>query len=88
MKAVEYFAVHADTVGVPAAWNASIFRLSVLMISRATHPSMNHLFIRQVVRIHISDEAIVDGCFDVKTTKPVFRLSNFDYSTVNDVCEI
>ncbi len=50
--------------------------------------SNNHLFIGQVVGIHISDEAIVDGRFDVNVTKPVSRLGYFDYSTVNDVYEM
>ncbi len=47
--------------------------------------SNNHLFIGQVVGIHIAEEAIVDGRFDVTVTNPVSRLGYFGYSTVDNV---
>jgi flavin reductase (DIM6/NTAB) family NADH-FMN oxidoreductase RutF len=50
--------------------------------------SNNHLFIGQVVGIHITEEAIVDGRFDVTIAKPVSRLGYFDYSTVENVYEM
>ncbi len=52
------------------------------------NPSQNHLFIGQVVGIHIAEEAIVDGRFDVNITKPVSRLGYMDFSTVESVYEM
>ena len=50
--------------------------------------SNNHLIIGQVVGIHIAEEAIVDGRFDVTLTKPVSRLGYMDFNTVDNVYEM
>lgn len=48
----------------------------------------NHLILGQVVGIHIAEEAIRDGRFDVTITKPVARLGYMDFATVGDVFEM
>ena len=45
----------------------------------------NHIFIGQVVGIHISEDAVRDGRFDLTVVKPVSRLGYLDFATVTDV---
>jgi flavin reductase (DIM6/NTAB) family NADH-FMN oxidoreductase RutF len=52
------------------------------------NPTDNHLILGQVVGIHISEDAIRDGRFDVTITKPVSRLGYFDFATTNEVYEM
>jgi len=50
--------------------------------------SNNFLILGQVVGIHIAEEAIVDGRFDVTLTKPVSRLGYMDFNTVESTYEM
>jgi len=52
------------------------------------NPSNNHMIIGQVVGIHIKEEAIKDGRFDVTLARPVSRLGYMDYCTVNEIYEM
>ncbi len=47
--------------------------------------SENHMIIGQVVGIHIVEEAIRDGRFDVTIAKPVSRLGYMDFATVDEI---
>ncbi len=48
----------------------------------------SHMIIGQVSGVHIADEAIRNGRFDVTHTRPVARLGYLDYSTISEVFEI
>ena len=48
----------------------------------------NHVVIGQVVGIHIKEEAIRDGRFDMATARPIGRMGYMDYSDAGDVFEI
>lgn len=48
----------------------------------------NHVVIGQVVGIHIKDEAIREGRFDMATARPIGRMGYMDYADAGDVFEI
>lgn len=48
----------------------------------------NHVVIGQVMGIHIKDEAIRDGRFDMATARPIGRMGYMDYADAGDVFEI
>lgn len=50
--------------------------------------SDNHVVIGQVIGIHIKDEAIRDGRFDMATARPIGRLGYMDYADAGDVFEM
>ena len=54
----------------------------------AGQPTENYMVIGQVVGIHIRDEAIVDGRFDMATVRPIARLGYRDYCDAGDVFEM
>jgi len=47
--------------------------------------AFNIMVIGEVVGVHIDDNCLVNGRFDVLTFKPVARLGYMDYTTVTDV---
>ena len=47
--------------------------------------SDNYVVIGQVVGIHIREDAIRDGRFDMATVKPLARLGYMDYCVVDDI---
>ncbi|WP_377289168.1 flavin reductase family protein [Rhizobium sp. SG2393] len=51
-------------------------------------PSENFMVIAEVVGIHIRDEAIRDGRFDMGFARPVGRLGYMDYADAGDVFEL
>ncbi|SIQ11396.1 NADH-FMN oxidoreductase RutF, flavin reductase (DIM6/NTAB) family [Rhizobium sp. RU20A] len=51
-------------------------------------PSDNFMVIAEVVAIHIRDEAIRDGRFDMGFARPVGRLGYMDYADAGDVFEL
>ncbi|OQP87957.1 flavin reductase [Rhizobium rhizosphaerae] len=51
-------------------------------------PTENYMVIGQVVGIHIRDEAIVEGRFDMATVRPIARLGYRDYCDGGDVFEM
>ncbi|NVD41132.1 flavin reductase family protein [Ensifer sp. HO-A22] len=51
-------------------------------------PSDNYVVIGQVVGIHIRDEAIRDGRFDMATVRPLARLGYMDYCDGGDVFQM
>lgn len=48
----------------------------------------NHLIVGEVTGIHLRDDCIVDGRFDVTRFRPLARLGYRDYSVVTDVFEL
>ncbi|OLP60140.1 flavin reductase [Xaviernesmea oryzae] len=50
--------------------------------------SENYVVIGQVIGIHIREEAIVDGRFDMATVRPIARLGYRDYCDGGDVFEM
>lgn len=48
----------------------------------------NILIIGEVVGIHLRDDCLVDGRFDVTRFRPVGRLGYRDYATVTDIFEL
>jgi flavin reductase (DIM6/NTAB) family NADH-FMN oxidoreductase RutF len=50
--------------------------------------SENHVVIGQVVGIHIREEAIRDGRFDMAKVRPVGRMGYMDYCDAGDVFEM
>ncbi|MET0358478.1 MAG: flavin reductase family protein [Pararhizobium sp.] len=51
-------------------------------------PAENHVVIGQVVGIHIREEALRDGRFDMAKVRPVGRLGYMDYADAGDVFEL
>ncbi|NVK34007.1 MAG: flavin reductase family protein [Rhodobacteraceae bacterium] len=48
----------------------------------------NWVAIGQVVGVHIREDALVDGRFDVTKVRPLSRLGYLDYAVVDDVFEL
>lgn len=48
----------------------------------------NHLVLGEVTGIHIRDDCLVDGRFDVTRFQPVSRLGYMDYALVREVFEL
>ncbi|MEI4471533.1 flavin reductase family protein [Frigidibacter sp. MR17.24] len=48
----------------------------------------NHLILGEVVGVHLRDDCLVDGRFDVTTFRPVSRLGYKDYAVVREVFEL
>ena len=48
----------------------------------------NYVVFGEVVGVHLRDDCIVDGRFDVTTFQPLSRLGYRDYSVVRDVFEL
>ena len=48
----------------------------------------NYVVFGEVIGVHLRDDCIVDGRFDVTQFQPLARLGYRDYSTVTDVFEI
>lgn len=51
-------------------------------------PAENHVVIGQVVGIHIREDALRDGRFDMAKVRPVGRLGYMDYADAGDVFEL
>ncbi|PYE42498.1 flavin reductase (DIM6/NTAB) family NADH-FMN oxidoreductase RutF [Rhizobium sp. PP-F2F-G20b] len=51
-------------------------------------PAENHVVIGQVVGIHIREEALRNGRFDMAKARPVGRLGYMDYADAGDVFEL
>ncbi|SES08531.1 flavin reductase family protein [Rhizobium sp. NFR03] len=51
-------------------------------------PAENHVVIGQVVGIHIREDALRNGRFDMAKTRPVGRLGYMDYADAGDVFEL
>lgn len=48
----------------------------------------NHLIVGEVTGIHLRDDCIVDGRFDVTRYRPLARLGYRDYSVVDNIFEL
>ena len=51
-------------------------------------PGNDHMVIGEVVGIHLRDDCLVDGRFDVLRYNPAARLGYHDYTFVRDVVEL
>jgi flavin reductase (DIM6/NTAB) family NADH-FMN oxidoreductase RutF len=51
-------------------------------------PGNDHMVIGEVVGIHLRDDCLVDGRFDVLRFNPAARLGYHDYTIVRDVVEL
>lgn len=47
----------------------------------------NHLVIAEVTGVHLRDDCLVDGRFDVTTFRPVARMGYRDYTIIRDIFE-
>lgn len=48
----------------------------------------NHVVFGEVVGVHLRDDALVDGRFDVRTFQPLSRLGYRDYAQVTELFEL
>ena len=48
----------------------------------------NHLILGEVIGVHLRDDCLVDGRFDVTRFQPVARLGYRDYAVVREVFEM
>ena len=48
----------------------------------------NHIIIGTVTGVHIRDECLVNGRFDITTFNPLSRLGYRDYTVVREVFEL
>ncbi len=51
-------------------------------------PSNNHLVIGQVVGIHIADQCLVDGLFDMTRARTIARCGYMDYVAVDELFQM
>ena len=51
-------------------------------------PVDDHLVIGEVVGIHLRDDCLVNGRFDVTRYQPAARLGYHDYTIVRDLVEL
>lgn len=81
-------AVECDTIacarvgGAPAALECKLTQIVQLP------GAANWLVLGEVTGVHMRDDCIVDGRFDVTTYQPLSRLGYRDYSRVSEVFEI
>ena len=68
--------------GAPAALEC---RLTEIVTLRGAH---NFLVLGEVVGVHLRDDCLVDGRFDVTRFRPLARLGYFDYAEVSEVFEM
>ena len=68
--------------GVPAAMECKVTQ--IVRIEGAS----NYVVFGEVVGIHMRDDTIVDGRFDVTTFNPLARMGYRDYTTVKEVFEL
>ena len=67
--------------GAPATLECRVIQIVDL-------PENDHLVIGEVVGIHLRDDCLVDGRFDVTRYVPAARLGYHDYTFVRDVVEL
>ncbi|MFC3085456.1 flavin reductase family protein [Tabrizicola soli] len=67
--------------GAPATLECRVIRILDL-------PGDDHMVIGEVVGIHLRDDCLVDGRFDVTRYQPAARLGYHDYTFVRDVVEL
>ncbi len=65
--------------GAPAALECRMTQIITLK------GGANHLVLAEVVGIHMRDDCVVDGRFDVTQFSPVSRLGYMDYAAVDEV---
>jgi len=53
-----------------------------------THPGDYLLIVGEVVGVHMDDNYIVDGIFDVSQAKPITRMGYHDYGALGEVFQI
>ena len=68
--------------GVPASMECKVTQ--IVQIEGAS----NYVVFGEVTGIHMRDDAIVDGRFDVTTFQPLARMGYRDYTVVKDVFEL
>lgn len=67
--------------GAPATLECRVIRILDL-------PGDDHMVIGEVVGIHLRDDCLVDGRFDVTRYQPAARLGYHDYTFVRDLVEL
>lgn len=72
----------ARVSGAPAALECRMTQ--IVKIEGAT----NHVVFGEVIGVHMRDDTIVDGRFDVRSFQPMSRLGYRDYATVKDPFEL
>ncbi|MEP4197259.1 MAG: flavin reductase family protein [Aliishimia sp.] len=68
--------------GVPAAMECRVTQIIQI------EGEANHVVFGEVVGVHLRDDCIVDGKFDVTQYNPLSRLGYRDYTIVRDVFEL
>jgi len=69
----------ARVAGAPASLECEVVEIVAL------RGGVNHLVIGEVVGVHMRDDCLVDGMFDVTRFQPLTRLGYRDYSVITDV---
>ena len=83
LKAVESETINCPRIdGVPATLECKMTQ--IIQIEGAS----NYVVFGEVTGVHMRDNTIVDGRFDVSTFQPLSRLGYRDYSVVNNVFEL
>jgi flavin reductase (DIM6/NTAB) family NADH-FMN oxidoreductase RutF len=72
----------ARVAGAPAALECKLSQI-IPLAGRE-----NYLILGEVIGIHLRDDCMVDGRFDVTTFQPLARLGYRDYTYVSDVFEL
>lgn len=72
----------ARVAGAPAALECTLTQ--ILELKGAN----NYLILGEVTGVHMRDDCVVDGRFDVTTFQPLARLGYRDYTHVRDVFEL
>ena len=83
LTAVECETINCPCIdGVPATLECKMTQ--IVQIEGAS----NYVVFGEVTGVHMRDNAIVDGRFDVTTFQPLSRLGYRDYAVVEDVFEL
>lgn len=81
-------AISAPHVGeAPAVLECRLFRIIDDLPTWHAH-ALNIMVIGEVVGVHVREDCLRDGRFDVLSVNPVARLGYMDYTTVTDVWEM
>lgn len=72
----------ARVAGAPAALECKVSEIYPLK------GNLNSMVLGEVVGIHMRDDCIIDGVFDVTTFKPLARLGYRDYSCVTELFSV
>ena len=81
-------AVACETVDCPRVANGPASLECRLTQIVKLEGAANYLVLGEVTGVHLRDNCIVDGRFDITTYKPVSRLGYRDYTIVRDLFEL